>query len=803
MNCRLIGRQVLGLWQHMLGGLLLPVLLLGLLTTSSHAAIALIGDVLPRDNPFTPLVNEGLPPGGSFINTSEPVDAQPNWEFPADLRVGIREWGRVDIDGSSQLRLEDLIIGDEGMLPDGQMRQGEGWVLITGTDALFNNDPNIIPSWLPSNFASTSATRRQPDQGYNLYVGRAGIGTLEIRGGGRAEIQNLSIVGDQQGSIGTISVDGFASYLGTGGFTQSGGPVGAARQMIVGRQGVGTMTISNGGTVVADAAASTVGLIDTLGAVIGGDAYTTDRPEEGGRGTVTVQGANSKWIIGGSLQIGGFHETSGGLMGEEVGVTAEYNSTVGRGILRVNDGGLVSIRSAIDADPTTDQLRLLVGRFGRVELTNGFINVGNPGFREDNIQLVNDGVITGGGRIDTGLFRNRYFGEIRVNSGQKLVVDSTSEWRTATDSVPMVNWGLIEVVGTPEARAEIEFERAPNTPMDPIQPFINQALEMPVPNGRSGGQITAQHATLTFRSGLQNQALMAFTAGSNIVRGEVMNIGTTVGSPDDMDIGDSAEILVTGPSTQVVFEDDLGSAGNADINLANGGSIVVLDQHSFTTAGELSVEVSYVNPTSFVVAGDVGISGELSVNFASDVMSTLSHGDTFEILSFGGDAGGVDLTNPLRPVPNLSVAPLFTEIETSPNLFLIYPNLVVVPQYSNEGIYLSVLDPMMVGGGAMGPDFNGDGFVDALDLAIWQLNVGITMGASVLQGDADSDGDVDGDDFLLWQQNIGPYPGSGSGAGSEIGAGQNASVAAVPEPSAIALLMSGGLLTLVVRRKQS
>ena len=99
----------------------------------------------------------------------------------------------------------------------------------------------------------------------------------------------------------------------------------------------------------------------------------------------------------------------------------------------------------------------------------------------------------------------------------------------------------------------------------------------------------------------------------------------------------------------------------------------------------------------------------------------------------------------------------------------------------------------------MGPDFNGDGVVNNLDLNIWLANVGITTGASVVQGDADGDGDVDGDDFLFWQRNAGrPMPWTGAGSGSGAGSG-----AAVPEPAALALLLSGGFFSLAFRRRRS
>lgn len=47
-------------------------------------------------------------------------------------------------------------------------------------------------------------------------------------------------------------------------------------------------------------------------------------------------------------------------------------------------------------------------------------------------------------------------------------------------------------------------------------------------------------------------------------------------------------------------------------------------------------------------------------------------------------------------------------------------------------------------------DFNEDGVVDGLDLAIWEDNYGLTD-----IGDADDDDDTDGSDFLVWQHHLG------------------------------------------------
>lgn len=70
-------------------------------------------------------------------------------------------------------------------------------------------------------------------------------------------------------------------------------------------------------------------------------------------------------------------------------------------------------------------------------------------------------------------------------------------------------------------------------------------------------------------------------------------------------------------------------------------------------------------------------------------------------------------------------------------------------------------------------DFNGDGFVNMVDLSIWQASYGLDFG-----GDADSDGDSDGSDFLVWQRQA--TFSSNQASASDI----------VPEPTTCLLLMN-------------
>ena len=76
-------------------------------------------------------------------------------------------------------------------------------------------------------------------------------------------------------------------------------------------------------------------------------------------------------------------------------------------------------------------------------------------------------------------------------------------------------------------------------------------------------------------------------------------------------------------------------------------------------------------------------------------------------------------------------------------------------------------------------DFNFDRLVDNLDLATWEAGYGTAGGAAHSDGDANGDAVVDGRDLLLWQLE---YTGAGP------------LLAAIPEPSSLALLLLGWLL---------
>ncbi len=558
-------------------------LMLGLLARPAIASVSVTGSVweIPpgggtpyADNPFTTNVDEGIPAGGNGIDPFRGLTDQIEFEGRPDffndtninfsVVVGRTAYGELLIN-ESQLRDMDLVIGDQAEV-GGVLKSGSGVVRIEGFGGLYNNDPAILP-YLgvdPDTATSPSVAPRDAepgaDMGFDLYVGRAGNGVLQLAAGGRAEIQDAAFVGDLSGSIGTLTIDGIDSFLQSGGFQTDSNDPNEVHYMIVGRFGSGTMSITNGGQSFNSGATMTGGGGNTnvFAAVIGSNlaALVNVAPGAGGNGTVEVDGITSKWTVAGNLQVGGFHDKldSAGLNAPEDldGNEVVYASDVGHGTLNVSSGGLVSIITPpLDenaANPPT-RLDLLVGRFGHVSLDGGriellgAINTSNPQTPTQNLQkgrLINDGTVEGDGSISVLQFRNRVLGTVGVAPGQKLLIEASGAYNqednvpvnTEPEEYPLSNYGVIDVLGTQYATAEIEFDRNTVSPdvatmTNFTRPFLNLPVPGPAiaPNGRTEGLIHAEYSKLTFKSGLWNRGVLAFTMGNNTVSGDVVSFG--------------------------------------------------------------------------------------------------------------------------------------------------------------------------------------------------------------------------------------------------------------------------------------
>lgn len=140
-----------------------------------------------------------------------------------------------------------------------------------------------------------------------------------------------------------------------------------------------------------------------------------------------------------------------------------------------------------------------------------------------------------------------------------------------------------------------------------------------------------------------------------------------------------------------------------------------------------------------------------------------------------------DFTEGVDPV-YLYLNPRPGEPEPAPTVSLINLNVNFINRVSLGGPGGSAFDSLRIGTTysdvvPASADFDGDKDVDGDDLARWESNY--STGTAQSQGDADDDGDVDGGDLMRWQRQVGFQ--------------SSPSVAAVPEPSTAALVMTASV----------
>ena len=236
----------------------------------------------------------------------------------------------VDGSGSTFSTTSSLAVGQSGK---GTLTVSNGGVVTTSLDGLIGNASGSTGTVAVTGSGSKWTVSRTLD------VGNAGNGSLSVLNGAVVTDGGTFVVGNGAGITGTVAIDGTGSTLNVGYYPAS-----------IGSSGTGTVSITNGGALVAQTGYSTV----TLGA-----AAT-------GVGSVTLDGSGSTWTttnttIGG-LGKGTFNVTDGGVantgytfVGNSAGSTGSitvdgsgskwigYNSTVigfsGTGSLTVTNGG--------------------------------------------------------------------------------------------------------------------------------------------------------------------------------------------------------------------------------------------------------------------------------------------------------------------------------------------------------------------------------------------------------------------------------------------------------------------------------
>lgn len=293
-----------------------------------------------------------------------------------------------------------------------------------------------------------SANPTAPTDGDDLFVGDEQasspsiLGVFTINGGSSLALDKL-VAGDEQEYIGNVTVTGAGTYLE---LTDSGASDPALQ---VGDQGTGFMSIasqatvdvsSNSGNVVVGRQATGLGTLSVDGSltqlIVGEDLIVGDE----GFGEMTISDGALVYHtdpVGGTAVIGaaatgvGLVEVSGDYTYWQLPQTTTIGVT-GVGALRIGTGATVDGDNDFGTTSTTT-----IGTNGEVEMMGGRLLVES---------LTNNGRIEGSGYIQ-GPVTNASTGEIGVGPGQVLQftgdVDNTG--------------GLINVSGDADDRAELQF----------------------------------------------------------------------------------------------------------------------------------------------------------------------------------------------------------------------------------------------------------------------------------------------------------------------------------------------------------
>ena len=351
--------------------------------------------------------------------------------------------------------------------------------------------------------------------------------------------------------------------------------------------------------------------------------------------------------------------------------------------------------------------------------------------------LSNSGVLRGSGTVNANL-TNLASGEVRVGSGQSLLVNGASQSNT----------GKLEVIG-----GSLEFIGS-------------------MTNATSTGLVTGRSATLRFTGGLANNGSLLLSSGDNDVSGDITNNasgkvmvagGAHATFYDDLTQNGTLQVIKVGSTTSVAvfagaFTGSGGSSGGGDIfflgDLRPGNSPAIVNFANNIGLGanasldiELGGTANGSGYDSVAVAGAATLDGGLSVSLIDGFVPSI--GNTFEILTATGGISGAFATESLP-------API---------------GLTWDVVYGANSVLLTVITAPAVPG-----DYNQNGVVDAADYIVWRNTLGQT-GAG-LAADGDGNQEVDSGDYQVWRTHFGQTAGSGSGAGI-----------AVPEPSASVLLL--------------
>ena len=262
-----------------------------------------------------------------------------NWNNTNWMEIGSRGNGTLNIRSGGEVKSDSATLGSVG--------GSKGIVELDGAGSKLSTDGTLSVGYsgigelyISDGAALTSSTVWGGD---GIGVETQSRGTLEMIGGSAWNNYSVAVGGRGDGYLNIYNGVVTSTYTGTAGSSASGngeitveGPTSKwiNRSLTIGNNGRGTLNIRGGA------------LVDSKSGTTGGDqdSYIGRRP--GSTGIVTVEGANTKWLNGGDLEVGG-----------------NFASTGGTGILNVRSGANVAVGAVVSFEP-----RLKIWQQGQVNI---------------------------------------------------------------------------------------------------------------------------------------------------------------------------------------------------------------------------------------------------------------------------------------------------------------------------------------------------------------------------------------------------------------------------------------------------
>ncbi|MEO1497399.1 MAG: hypothetical protein AAFV43_09640 [Planctomycetota bacterium] len=700
--------------------------------------------------------------------------------------VGLSGSGEVNVTDGGALNVANrLLVGDAAL---GTLTVESGGVVRVATDATGGaSDRLLVGSGAAADGSRLTVTGAGSLVDYfgneRISAGLSGgsptdRATIEVLDGGRINAVQLDtdnnvvssgflMVADESGSHGQVTVDGVGSRIDVRYMQVGDGP-------------------SSGATGIVDITGG--GLITTLQHVEAGSNGS-------GVGTINVMGAGSRLEVGGYLSLGDDLPGNGaatGTMNVSDGgvVTTAGFGYVGRytgsfGTATVGGGGQQA-EWRLDSDLFIAGTEVLSVSGSQASSGSGTLNAEANGTIDvaGTMVLKDRGVINlNGGEVAANDFVFQDFGErpgnptvnfnsgtLRytdpagstisdaelavifgggpqvLNAGQHLAVDGFASLQVDGDPDTVrlrVNGGELSVGSIlASSFAEIDFDAGTLN-------FTNASVQVS-PTGLFGSTLVIdadQTINVSDQLNVNAGGVLSVTRGG-ISASISVNSGTTV-----ITEATAAIDVIDNRGDLILIDAVVGGQVNN-----NGGELTVvnaatIDEVQFSSTGLVNLQVASASGApALTVEGGAFLNGALSVT-AGD-LAGVTAGDEFDLINAVGGVTGVFATEALPTIGG---------------------GLALDVIYEANRVALFVA-------GVAG-DYNGDGVVDAADYTVYRDNLGSTTN---LAADGDLDGVIDSDDYGVWVANFGATAVTAS--------------VAIPEPSAVTLLLLAGTSASVRRR---